>query len=289
MLDACIGVLPYALMPAIGEGVLRVFSALLTPTIAVVAAYIAWQQHKTNKNQLRLALFDRRLKVFNSAGKLIATILREARIEWRELGEFRSETNESDFLFGPDITNYLNELYTKAIRVHALVTAQNPENAAEQTQVFTWFEAQLDEVKKKFGRYMAFKEAAYPMDSGVNIKSGFNRLFVALTVLWILCCLFLYPIQQRRHALNVYEHQLRDCYEREIGKGQANLGDCIQWAETKSGENEWALKNFYARESWLLALIIVVVPLFAYGVCRGVAAVCMWVWRGFRTAPPLGG
>jgi hypothetical protein len=44
------------------EKVVRVFSAFLTPVIAITTATIALQQYLLNRNQFRLALLDRRLK-----------------------------------------------------------------------------------------------------------------------------------------------------------------------------------------------------------------------------------
>jgi len=140
-------------------GLVSVFSALLTPVIALVAAYIAWQQHKTNNNQFRLALFDRRLKVFNSAGELIGKVLREARVEIADIPKFLWETRESEFLFGSDIAAYLHELYGKAADLHALAGAP-PEEAYRRTEVLRWFSGQGDEAKRKFGKYMAFRDGS---------------------------------------------------------------------------------------------------------------------------------
>jgi hypothetical protein len=139
-------------------GLVSVFSALLTPVIAVVAVYIAWQQYKTNKNQFRLALFDRRSKVFNSTGELIATVLRLARVEKADLTKFLWETRESEFLFGSDIAAYLHELYGKASDVYSLEAATDEEPRKHRVATLLWFSGQGDEAKKKFGKYMAFRE-----------------------------------------------------------------------------------------------------------------------------------
>ena len=37
----------------------------------------------------------------------------------------------------------------------------------------------------------------------MNAKPGFNRLFVVLTVLWAIYCLFVYPMQERQNAQSV--------------------------------------------------------------------------------------
>lgn len=141
------------------EKVVRVSSAFLTPVIALVTAYIAWQQHKTNKNGFRLALFERRLKVFNSATELIFKTIEDADIQIPDLKQFLWDSRESEFLFGADIAGYLKELYDRAANLHVLSAANNPETAAAQTQVLHWFSGQGDEAKKRFGKYMAFKES----------------------------------------------------------------------------------------------------------------------------------
>jgi len=48
------------------EYLVRVLGALLTPLIAIVAAYIAWQQWRIKRTELHLALYDRRLAVYKA-------------------------------------------------------------------------------------------------------------------------------------------------------------------------------------------------------------------------------
>jgi hypothetical protein len=121
----------------------------------------------------------------------------------------------------------------------------------------------------------------------MNIKRGFNRLFIVLTVFWAIYCLFVYPIQQRREAQTAYNNELRVCWEHELGKGQ-EFKDCLETARLSSQVDQWSLRAFYTRESWFLVLVVIVVPLIAYGFCRGLATVGLWVWHRFkphRSAP----
>ena len=49
-------------------------ASLLTPiVIGAAVVYIAWQQHQTNKNRLKMELFDRRYKVYDA----VITVLTE--------------------------------------------------------------------------------------------------------------------------------------------------------------------------------------------------------------------
>jgi hypothetical protein len=141
------------------EKVIPILSAMLTPAIALLAAYIAWQQHKTNRDQFRLGLFERRSKLFDSAGKLIGTVLRCAKVTDADLGEFLWDTKESEFLFGSDIKTYLDDLYGKASDVYSLENAADEEQKNQRKQALLWFSGQGEELKKKFGKYMAFRES----------------------------------------------------------------------------------------------------------------------------------
>lgn len=112
-----------------------------------------------------------------------------------------------------------------------------------------------------------------------NVKRGFNRLFVVLSAVWVIYILVIYPLQRREAAHNDLQREFRDCYESDYGK----IKDCYEYARAKSGADMWSLRAYYFRESWFLALIVVAVPLLAYGVCRGLLEVGWWVWGGFQS------
>jgi hypothetical protein len=129
-------------------------SALLSTVIALLALYISWRQQKTN---IRLALMDKRLKVFLATRKLFVTVLGEAGIGTDRLIGFRWETQESEFLFGPDISAYLDALYKKAadLDVYEGVSSQGMLN--ERNEILLWFHHQYGDLKKKFGKYLSLK------------------------------------------------------------------------------------------------------------------------------------
>jgi hypothetical protein len=107
------------------------------------------------------------------------------------------------------------------------------------------------------------------------VKRGFNRLLVVLTPLWVVYCLFVYPMQRRAEAEKVEKAEFANCW-RQI----PDFKGCADWARVKAGTDLWTLRAFYARESWLLALVVAIVPLFAYGLFR----VTVWVVHGFARA-----
>jgi hypothetical protein len=132
-------------------------TGLLTPLIAIMALYIARQQWVTNRRQLRLALFERRLAVYNSTKAIIVVVIQRARLEMDDVFKLDYETREHEFLFGSDISAYLKEVRDKALELY-LLDVPSPKPAAERTELVKWFLLQSNEARKKFGRYMAFQD-----------------------------------------------------------------------------------------------------------------------------------
>jgi len=97
---------------------LQVLQGLLTPTIAVVATYIAWQQWKTNEIKLRLDRYERRLAIYREVMTIISSVVREAKCSIPELLLFRSKTFEAEFLFGADIPQYIEEVFQRGLKLH---------------------------------------------------------------------------------------------------------------------------------------------------------------------------
>jgi len=135
---------------------LKALSGLLTPVIAAIAAYIAYQQHLINRRQYRLALFERRLAVFNSTMKMIASVVQTARADLDQCFSFIKETRERDFLFGPEVGKFIDEVYSKAIELHAHLATFQPGGGAQLTEILNWFVGRHREAVKVFNRYMDF-------------------------------------------------------------------------------------------------------------------------------------
>jgi hypothetical protein len=139
------------------EKVVNVFSAFLTPVIAITTATIAYQQYRLNKNQFRLALLDRRLKVYEAAIELIATVLRTGRVDQPDLDRFLIGTSERD-LFTPDVAKQLDAIYDKAVEINA-IGHPVPQGQSQQWKAAAdWFSGKTQETMKVFSRYIAFNE-----------------------------------------------------------------------------------------------------------------------------------
>ena len=99
------------------HSIIELSQALLTPLIAVVATYIAWQQWKTNQLKLTLEQYERRLRVYEEVRKILSIILRDAKATNEDLVKFRTSVSEADFLFGPEIPAYIDDIYQRGLEL----------------------------------------------------------------------------------------------------------------------------------------------------------------------------
>lgn len=184
------------------EGILNVFRALLAPVIAGVVAYIAYQQHKTNRDKLRLDLYDRRLKVFEGLMVLLWVIFRKGTCNDQERDQFQRATVEGSFLFDKDIANYLDTIQKKTLELGTIRAVLNlpsgekrDQTVEKERQLFDWFTNQFEVSKEKFARYLSFRQSANVSERRtMNWKSGFKRIAWVLSIVgflfWVGLCIY---------------------------------------------------------------------------------------------------
>ncbi len=148
------------------EHIIDLIKLLLTPLIAVIAVYIAWQQWKTNRQKLNLEKYDRRLHVYEEVRKILSIILRDAKVNQEELLKFRTSVSEADFLFGPEIPEYIDEIYKHGLNLwkwnqqYRDFTQKVPDGydhnkvVKEMHKELEWLREQYQPAKEKFKKYL---------------------------------------------------------------------------------------------------------------------------------------
>lgn len=130
--------------------------------IAVVAVYVAWQQLNTNRRKLKLDLFDRRYVAFEAIGEFIGSILTSGKVQQGKEFQFLVDTKAVSFLFDKEISEFVSEIYRKAVHLHALdaelgETTGNEERAANieaQRVIKDWYGDALQGLQGRFSRYL---------------------------------------------------------------------------------------------------------------------------------------
>jgi hypothetical protein len=141
-----------------------------TPVIAVllgvITILIQRKQAKTQERQHRLALLDRRMKIFDATLDFIVLVLRQGRIEnLQPLHELLYETREHHLLFGTEIGQYIREeLYKRGVRLHTIHQMSKPRNVMRpedipvHTEIVEWFSGQTRVAEQMFLKYIDFRE-----------------------------------------------------------------------------------------------------------------------------------
>ena len=95
--------------------------AWLTPLIAIIALWIAYQQHKNTKTKIKLDLFDRRIAMYESAQAFMGTIIRDGAVDQERLIRFRQDCWHSRFLFGADVNEEFDTIFEHANKLSTVI------------------------------------------------------------------------------------------------------------------------------------------------------------------------
>jgi len=146
--------------------VLQISQGLLTPVIAFVATYIAYQQWQTNRQKLILDRYDRRLQIYEEVRRILSIILRDAKASTDDLLKFRTSVSEADFLFDPEIPVYIDEIYKRGLNLwrwnqeYRDYSQEKPPGydhnkvVEEMHKELTWLSEQFEPAKQKFKKYL---------------------------------------------------------------------------------------------------------------------------------------
>ncbi len=147
--------------------IIEISKALLTPLIAIVAVYIAYQQYKLSKFNTKRELYDKNLSVYKAIMDYLGAILVSGNVSSLDTANLLRNTSESYFLFKKDVADYIDELYKKGNKLHMykiMIDRYRNDNSKNEEyesfcqkdeELFEWFTKQFDETKKLFKKYLA--------------------------------------------------------------------------------------------------------------------------------------
>ena len=144
----------------------EVLSALLTPTIAVVVAIIAYRQWRTAQTRLNLDLFDRRFAIYDAARNLISSVMTSGKAKNDEMFKFHAHTREAKWLLNDEIAEYLDkEFWELAVDLQTLDTElealsdgnERVDSVKKRSEIKKWFRGQYEVLDEKFTPFLRLK------------------------------------------------------------------------------------------------------------------------------------
>lgn len=141
------------------------FSFLGTLAIGCFVAYIAHGQWRTNKDKLKLDLYDRRLAVYEATMKFVLGLSGNPAVDAENMRQYLIATRQATFLFDDDtLPQYLKKLATEAIRLNrAINVTDNTFNVTDNTshdpkwELLDWFAKQEKIIEEKFAPYLQLR------------------------------------------------------------------------------------------------------------------------------------
>lgn len=148
----------------------QIFSALLTPTVAILGLYIAYCQYRAAQNKLKMDLFDKRFAVYDASRNLIKSIISSGKAQDDQMHLFLAGTREAKWLFKEEIDYYLNnQLWGKVVDLQTLeaelqsmpVGEDRIKKVHEQSEIKKWMIKQLHELDVKFASYLKLSHKGF--------------------------------------------------------------------------------------------------------------------------------
>jgi hypothetical protein len=143
----------------------KISSGFLTLIIAAIVALIAYRQHKTSHDSLRLALYERRYKVYRGLMDFLSTVAEADVVSTEALFKFYADTDEKRFLFRKDVIDYLAEVRENAVSMRQIKRrierSTTPDITLDElfekeTELETWFSLQIEQAQDAFQPYLGF-------------------------------------------------------------------------------------------------------------------------------------
>ncbi|TDU69334.1 hypothetical protein EI77_02987 [Prosthecobacter fusiformis] len=144
---------------------LKFIQVLATTSIGVATGIIAYHQFRLARHKLKADLFDKRLQVFFATREYLNSILGSGKIDGSALFQFYLAVSHAEFLFGPEIKDYLQDLDKRG---HALKTAFDSGKGSDlpagdprkleaiglENQIFESMVGEIGTLRKKFTPYL---------------------------------------------------------------------------------------------------------------------------------------
>lgn len=149
--------------------VVEILKAALTPLIAFIAVYIAYQQLRTNKIRLNNERYARGHVVFKAVQDFYGEMGDAGTAKYGMVMKFYAATAEAQFIFDDEITEHIEKLYKKGMDLASLHEKMYPSSgepglpvceerskvAEEHSKLLGWFlQDGIAETRKRFRKHL---------------------------------------------------------------------------------------------------------------------------------------
>ena len=140
-------------------------TALITILIGIFVAFVGYQQWILNREKFKLDLFEKRFAVYKACQVFLTQIMVTGDVKFEVLQDFRSNTQDSVFLFDNDVVDYINKIDKKSLesatlfkKLEALPVGDKRSEVCEKvSDLIGYLIKELPNLKNVFQPYLKFK------------------------------------------------------------------------------------------------------------------------------------
>jgi hypothetical protein len=136
------------------------YRTMLHEQMASPAAWPDAGAGRTHGSGVSLEVFDRRIPVYRATLAFLREVIKGTKLDLETLFAFARDTDEALFLFDDALSEYLRELYRRAVQLRATYSMrQEPDHktadlSKQWSEAMLWFSEQFDEVRRRFAPYL---------------------------------------------------------------------------------------------------------------------------------------
>jgi hypothetical protein len=147
--------------------IVKLAPAFVAFVVGSFGTYIAFNQYRMNRDKLRLDLFEKRLEAYEKLQEYFNCLLRDGRVDDKMISILAEARYKSLFLFGNEITEHINEVWDKAIKMRYLnlklhgsgglpIGEERNKVCDEESSILQWNIEQQNDSPKRYARYLKF-------------------------------------------------------------------------------------------------------------------------------------
>ena len=143
--------------------VIKILSAALTLILGIIATCVLVSQYRLQRQQVKLAVFDKRYAVYEATRKYLEIITQYGEATKEQTDEFLRNADAKDFLFESDVQDFLKELLKKGgelSRIGASLKAEAKERdklVKQRSELVKWAAKQFEVSIEAFGKYLKMR------------------------------------------------------------------------------------------------------------------------------------
>ncbi|MEM1309130.1 MAG: hypothetical protein AAGF98_06450 [Cyanobacteria bacterium P01_H01_bin.153] len=142
--------------------------AFITLIVGSFGSWIAFSQYQTNKDKLRLDLFEKRLEAYEKLQEYFRYLVREANVSDEAFASLVEARYKSIFLFDQDIADYIEDVLKKSKEIRMIYIDLNGEDrlpigqkrnqlVRRKEELLEWHDKQMKESPQRYSKYLKFK------------------------------------------------------------------------------------------------------------------------------------